>query len=1069
MTTALEITITAPVVSFRNPLYSGVQVTLPCPPPSTVAGLLAAAVGGWDRMPTDTRVALAFTARGRGVDLETFHPLDAEGKKRDATPKEHEFLADTTLTVWVLDHLDLWEEAMRRPVWPLRLGRSQDLASARTRRITLHPGAGIQGRALVPADASTSGMQVRMPHAISPDRSRIQWGTYRYASQGSAAQIDSPLRTDDGQAVLPLKAVHPHATAEDQNHLSHARATGSVAGHERGETPAVQSQATGKGVEAGRSQATAGHQVHLPHIWAKSPAPGHRRGEALTTHLQTTVQALNLLHARVGTLPGVDERFWTWARLACLFHDAGKVPDGFQTMVGNPPPARPWGKRHEIYSLAFVDHVLAHLTEEERTWIGLGVVTHHRPLAGGEGSIRNEARNLADFQQVLDGFGPVDTASANALAAWLAAHAAAPTPAPATPADLAQAVHRALDRILKEWERGQSPNGDDKAGLTAALLQGAVTLADHVASAHSPLLTTHPLTGTDYPRRLRLELAGKGNSPYPHQERAQATTTHMAMRAPTGQGKTEAALLWATTHTRDLGTDTGGTPRLFYSLPYLASINAMATRLRRDLGQDQVGVVHSRAASFYLSAASCDDHNDVHQQSDPGQGRRRASRAVAQSNASRLFRELVRITTPYQLLRGALGGTAHAATLIDSANSVFVFDELHAYEPRRLGMILAMMRQWADLGGRIGIISATLPDRLLETIRHRLGTNHRLELVEPDADYAWPRRHRLHLRQEHLTDPTSVEQIKDALRAGQSVAVIANNVADAWNLYDQLAPLAEELHGHGAALLLHSRFKTADRTRIEKAIQDRFGTRTTPRRPGLLVATQVVEVSLDVDFDVLHTSAAPLEALLQRFGRINRVGALQRPAPVIVHQPHYAPRGKSGPEFADQVYPAEATRLSWDILARDDGQELDERLFTAWLNDIYTSPWGEEWRTQVENSAQDFQDHFLNFQQPLNDTSQLSEAFDEMFDGVDGILAQDRQDYEDALLGKSPGEERGTGRLLASQYLIPLPHYARFLGTWDHKLKVLIIDADYEHDRGLTAIRSASSTTVSSYQPGAIL
>ncbi|MEV6823106.1 CRISPR-associated helicase Cas3' [Nocardiopsis dassonvillei] len=1024
MTTALEITVTAPVVSFRNPLYSGVQVTLPCPPPSTVAGLLAAAVGGWDRMPVDTRIAMAFTAQGKGVDVETFHPLATAGKKPDTTPKDHEFLARTTLTLWVLNHLDLWERALRRPVWPLRLGRSQDLASARTRRVTLHPGTGTQGHALLPVETSTSGMQVRMPHAISPDRSRIRWGTYRYAPKGSTALVDSPLRTDSGQAVVPLRAVHPETAAEER--------------------------------------------AELPHIWAKSPDKRIRPpqpGEALTTHLQATARALDLLRARVGTLPGVDERFWAWARLACLFHDAGKIPNGFQAMVGNPAPAQPWGRRHEIYSLAFVDHVLAHLPEEERIWVGLGVLTHHRPLAGGEGSIRGEQRTLTNPQQVQDSFGPVDTASANALAIWLAARASAPAPVSLTQADLAQATHRLLEEVLKEWDRGESP--DEKAGLTAALLQGAVTLADHVASAHSPLLTVHPLVGTNYPRRLRLELASKGNSIYPHQKRAEATTTHMVLRAPTGQGKTEAALLWSSTHTRGLADDTGGTPRLFYSLPYLASINAMATRLRDDLGQDQVGVVHSRAASFYLSTASCDDHGGAHQQSGFQQERQQASRAVAQANASRLFRELVRITTPYQLLRGALGGTAHSSTLIDSANSVFVFDELHAYEPRRLGMILAMMRQWADLGGRIGVLSATLPDRLLDTIRETLGENHRVELVEPDADYAWPRRHRLHLREEHLTDPTSVEQISDALRAGQSVAVIANNVADAWNLYGQLAPLAEELHGKGAALLLHSRFKTGDRTRIEEAIRERFGTKVTPRRPGLLVATQVVEVSLDVDFDVLHTSAAPLEALLQRFGRVNRVGALERPAPVIVHQPHYAPRGRSGPEFADKVYPAEPARLSWDILARDDGQELDERLFTAWLNEIYASSWGDEWRTQVDDSIRVFKDHFLGFEQPLNDTSQLSEAFDEMFDGVDGILAEDRQDYEAALLEKSPGEERGTGRLLASQYLIPLPHYARFLGTWDHKLKVLIIDAEYEDDRGLTAIKSASST--GSYQPGVLV
>ncbi|MFY7069404.1 CRISPR-associated helicase Cas3' [Nocardiopsis changdeensis] len=1021
MTSALEITITAPVASFRNPLYSGVQVTLPCPPPSTAAGLLAAAVGGWDRMPADTRIAMAFTAQGKGVDVETFHPLATAGKKPDPTPKDHEFLARTTLTLWVLDHLDLWERALRRPVWPLRLGRSQDLASARTSRITLYPGQGTQGHALLPAENSRSGMQLRMPHTISPDRSRIQWGTYRYAAQGSSARVDSEWRTSDGQAVVPLAPVHPHAAA--------------------------------------------GARVELPHIWAKSPdtrSQPPQPGEALTTHLQATTRALDTLHTRTGTLPATDARFWDRARLTCLFHDAGKVPDGFQTMVGNPPPQQPWGRRHEVYSLAFVEHVLAHLPEDERTWIGLGVLTHHRPLAGGEGSIRNETRTLTGPKDFHDHFGPVDPASANALATWLAQTAKAPTPAEATPEELAEAGHRLLERILTHWDRGQSP--DEEAGLTAVLLQGAITLADHVASAHGHLLTTHPLTSIDYPARLRATLKAKNADTYPHQERAHATTTHMVLRAPTGKGKTEAALLWATTHTHHTADETAGTPRLFYALPYLASINAMATRLRTDLGHDQVGVVHSRAASFYLSTATCDTTP-----TDPAAAeRQRASGAVAKANASRLFRELVRVTTPYQLLRGALGGTAHASTLIDTTNSTFVFDELHAYEPRRLGMILAMMGLWARLGGRIGVLSATLPDRLLDTIRAALGPDHTVELVEPDTDYTWPRRHRLHLREDHLTDPASIEDIQTSLRAGRSVAVIANNVADAWHLYDQLAPLARELHGDDAALLLHSRFKTGDRSRIEQAIRDRFGTRTTPRRPGLLVATQVVEVSLDVDFDVLHTSAAPLEALLQRFGRINRIGALDHPAPVIVHRPHYAPRGRSGPDFADKVYDAEPTRLGWDTLARHQGRELDERLFTAWLNEIYTSPWGDRWQDQADTSREDFRDQFLSFDQPLNDTTQLSAAFDAMFDGVDGTLAKDRQDYKDALQNTSPGEERGTGRLLASQYLIPLPHYARALGTWDHTLNVLIIDAEYEPDRGLITIHPPGNAA-GAYQPGVLL
>ena len=85
MPEALELTVTAPVVSFRNPLYDGLQVGLPCPPPSTVGGMLAAAAGGWDCVPDDTRFAMAFHAAGAGRDLETYHPLGSPGTPTNVT------------------------------------------------------------------------------------------------------------------------------------------------------------------------------------------------------------------------------------------------------------------------------------------------------------------------------------------------------------------------------------------------------------------------------------------------------------------------------------------------------------------------------------------------------------------------------------------------------------------------------------------------------------------------------------------------------------------------------------------------------------------------------------------------------------------------------------------------------------------------------------------------------------------------------------------------------------------------------------------------------------------------
>ncbi|GAA1009389.1 hypothetical protein Aple_046330 [Acrocarpospora pleiomorpha] len=209
MTLALEVEVTAPVVSFRNPLYAGVQVGLPCPPPSAIGGLLASTVGGWAHMPIHTRFAVCFTAGGSGTDLETYHPLDAKGAKTSPTPKDREFLADIRLRLWLISDLDLWEGAFRRPVWPLRFGRSQDLASARTRRVVLNDGYGTQGQALIPADRSSAGALLRLPTSVSIDRANSIWKTYRYATTRGDVQIGGEYVTDQGQAVTMLDAVHP--------------------------------------------------------------------------------------------------------------------------------------------------------------------------------------------------------------------------------------------------------------------------------------------------------------------------------------------------------------------------------------------------------------------------------------------------------------------------------------------------------------------------------------------------------------------------------------------------------------------------------------------------------------------------------------------------------------------------------------------------------------------------------------------------------------------------------------------------------------------------------------------
>jgi CRISPR-associated protein Cas5t len=211
---ALEVTVTAPVASFRNPLYFGMQVGLPCPPPSTVGGMLAAAAGGWHRVKASTRFAMAFHAQAAGTDLETFHPLDKRGRRTEATPKDRDYLWGAELTVWLVEDCDYWYRALRRPVWPLKLGRSQDLAVARPDYVDLQDAPGRQGYAVLPDDLGGDGTMLRLPTSISVDRTRTRWGTYRYDRTGSRSPVSTGMSTEDGRAVVLLPEVHPNGAEE---------------------------------------------------------------------------------------------------------------------------------------------------------------------------------------------------------------------------------------------------------------------------------------------------------------------------------------------------------------------------------------------------------------------------------------------------------------------------------------------------------------------------------------------------------------------------------------------------------------------------------------------------------------------------------------------------------------------------------------------------------------------------------------------------------------------------------------------------------------------------------------
>ncbi|CUU55439.1 CRISPR-associated endonuclease/helicase Cas3 [Parafrankia irregularis] len=795
------------------------------------------------------------------------------------------------------------------------------------------------------------------------------------------------------------------------------------------------------------------------------------RAELLTEHSAAVRDAARRIAERIGPAGPIasEPRFWRWVEQAALLHDAGKIAEGFQRQVR--PRGTVWGERHEVLSLAYVNLLVggADGTGDEdardRLMTATGVAFHHRALtiSGGRGAGLAASYPPDGAWDRRFGYDPsappgergqVTAVRHRALLAWFAAELGGG--GPAAPDDRRLWEHaRELFLATRDAWIGTVPA---ERGLLAVLLQGAVTLADHSGSAHVELQRHMPL-----PRGFLGRLA----RPYPHQMSAAATDGHLIMVAPTGSGKTEGGLAWASAQLAGMP----GEPRLVWVLPYRASIDAVVDRFARDLdpspaqASPDIGVLHSTAASTLLARAAEDD-------CPPGAGSVRKARARAQ--AMRLSAQRVRVATPHQLLQAAIAGPRYSSVLIEQANALFVLDELHAYAPELFGRICAAISLWTRLGSRIAVLSATLAQPMIDLVTDSLGgepggmgkPGGLVHVVRAPAGTA-PDRHRLALTEEPITAADSLLTVARWMSEGHSVLLVANRVRVARRLFEALLSAAHEAwpDDPDAAVLLHSRFRGRDRARIERRIAARHPERSAGeparRRGGLVVSTQVLEVSLCLDFDRGASELAPVEAVAQRAGRVNRRGRHpDGPVEFRVHRCEsplpYEPEALDAAWAAMRATATAATTdaeaevaADAEVAAGTATAAISEQTIDSWLQHVYATPWGERWAATARAARDEFTESFLTFEQPFDDRTEFAGRLDESFDTVQVLHRDDVDEYR-ALADTEHGD-----LLLAEELLIPLRYgqLARLrrdgLAALDRSLRVTIVDAPYDPVSGL--------------------
>ncbi|HMQ32023.1 MAG TPA: CRISPR-associated helicase Cas3', partial [Chloroflexaceae bacterium] len=684
---------------------------------------------------------------------------------------------------------------------------------------------------------------------------------------------------------------------------------------------------------------------YLEPILAKSD------GETLFEH---TWAVLSRLADQARLRPEVAQtvgspRLWHRLFWACLLHDLGKATPGFQQMLASKGGIR-WPHRHEVASLAFLPWLVPDAQSDDYAWVVAAIVSHHKDAAtiaelysAGGPSIKHVAGELA--QAPLEQLWRWLDEYADGWRKDLGLAALGADALPLLPRDEAVALVREhgvelIEQALRRYRRFVTElcnRPSARPAYTATLaLRGMTITADHSASAHTgPPPTLPPTSAAAIVERLGWAVEGL----YEHQRASSRVPGSAALIAPTGSGKTEAALLWA------FGETPQAVPRLFYALPFQASMNAMEARLAR-IFPGLVGLQHGRALQALYRGF-------VEEGDDPREAVRRARE---RKNRTELNYYPVRVFSPYQMLKGCYKLRGFEAIMSDFFGAAFIFDEIHAYEPRRLALILRLVRHLREqYAARFFVMSATFPNLIKGVLADALGPFEEVRAA-PELFGAF-QRHRLLLLDGDMVADENVGRIVADARSGRSVLACCNTVTRAQQLW---SALKDRLGPEATVVLLHSRLIGDDRLGRERQVMRACGLGSAGRQPIVLVATQVVEVSLNIDLDTIYSDPAPLEALIQRFGRINR-GRRRDDAGQVVLAPVHVFR-EPVPDQEMRPYDRALLLATLRLLEEHAGEPIAEHAVGDWLNTIYDSYAGDyaaRWRASFDAAYSGFEDDVL--------------------------------------------------------------------------------------------------------------
>lgn len=338
--------------------------------------------------------------------------------------------------------------------------------------------------------------------------------------------------------------------------------------------------------------------------------------------------------------------------------------------------------------------------------------------------------------------------------------------------------------------------------------------------------------------------------------------------APCGRGKTETSLIWALKAIKKYRRN-----KIIFAMPTQITSNAMWKRFCELFGAENVGLFHGK--SFIKLKG--DKEREKEEEDDLTAEDLNEIRG--ENFKGNVFFKPITVTTIDHLIYSFVHGFSQADFALGNLqNAIVVFDEVHYYEKNpnqnksTLDHIATLLRVLEKMKIPNLLMSGTLPDFFVSDVK-RINPAYEGPFIDNEGLSFEPFKLKIFKKSIVTKDGVNNELIREIAEnysKGLIQFIILNTIERSKLVYDALIAKLPQNEGNIKVVLHHSQFTHKDRADKERNILHML--KDEKSRPFILVATQVIEISLDISCDVMYTELAPADALGQRGGRLNRKG-----------------------------------------------------------------------------------------------------------------------------------------------------------------------------------------------------